>query len=589
MAEQTTDRELDLLYQADEKPPARLTLGLGLQYALLSIGAIVLIPTITFRAADASEPVVAWAVFASLFVAGIITALNASPVGRFGAGYILVVGPTSAVIAVSVDALSAGGASLLLSLIVASALFQLIFSYRISMFRRIITPTVSGIILMLIPVTAAPIIFGKITEVPAGHPQSEGLVCAFVTLAVVLFVSLKGRRQLRPWASLIGIVAGAVVAAAYGLYDMDGVAQAAWIGLPSTAWPAPEIDLGPSFWALLPAFLLVALSSSIRTMSASLAIQDVSWKTVRATNLRAVQGAVAADAMSNLLAGFGGTVPNATRSTTVSLTRITRVGARSLGIGTGLALVAFAFLPKIIALVLALPAAVFSAYITVMIAALFVTGMKLVVADGLDQRRVMITGLSFWIGAGCQYGFLLPDILPQFLGGFLTNGLSAGGLTAILMTIVLEMTEGRRQRLEIDLDISCLPQLREFVARFTSARGWSQGMADRLDQVAEETLLTLIQDQPDGDQHRRRLRVTAHRESGEAVLEFVARSGDSNIEDRITLLGDTADARPVERDISLRLLRHLASNVRHRQYHDADFITVHVEAPEGAERAKDGQ
>ena len=234
MTEGTTDRELDLLYQADEKPPARLTLGLGLQYALLSLGAIVLIPTITFRAADASEPVVAWAVFASLFVAGVITALNASPVGRFGAGYILVAGPTSAVIAISVDALGAGGVSLLLSLVVASALFQLVFWYRICMFRRVITPTVSGIILMLIPVTAAPIIFNKITEVPAGHSQSDGLVCAFVTLAVVLFVSLKGRRQLRPWASLIGIVLGAMVAAAYGLYDMGGVAQASWIGLPST-------------------------------------------------------------------------------------------------------------------------------------------------------------------------------------------------------------------------------------------------------------------------------------------------------------------------------------------------------------------
>ena len=588
MTEGTADPDLDLLYQADEKPPPRLALGLGLQYALLSLGGIVLIPMIAYRAAGSSEPVLAWAVFVSLLVSGVITALNAFPVGRFGAGYVLVAGPTSAALAVSVDALAAGGASLLLSLVVASALFQLIFSYRISMFRRIITPTVSGIILMLLPVTIAPIVFGKIAEVPAGRSQVDGLVCAFVTLAVIVFVSLKGRRRLRPWAPLIGIVAGAMVAVAYGLYDMGRVAQAAWIGLPSTAWRAPEIDFGPSFWGLLPAFLLVAISCSIRTMSASLAIQDVSWKTVRATNLRAVQGAVAADAMANLLSGLGGTMPNATRSTTVALTRITRVGARSLGIGVGLALVAIAFLPKVIALVLALPAAVLSAYITMMIAALFVTGMKMVVADGLDQRRVMITGLSFWIGAGCQYGLLLPDILPQFLGGLLNNGLSSGGLTAILMTLLLEMTEGKRQRLEIDLDVSCLPQLREFVARFTSAKGWSRGMGDRLDLVAEETLLTLIQNQPDSGQNRRRLRVTAHRESGEAVLEFVARSGDSNIEDRIALLGDTTDARPVERDISLRLLRHLASNVRHRQYHDADFITVRVEAPEGTERAKDG-
>ena len=33
----------------------------------------------------------------------------------------------------------------------------------------------------------------------------------------------------------------------------------------------------------------------------------------------------------------------------------------------------------------------------------------------------------------------------------------------------------------------------------------------------------------------------------------------------------------MERDVSLRLLRHLASEVRHRQYRDTDFITVRVE------------
>ena len=35
----------------------------------------------------------------------------------------------------------------------------------------------------------------------------------------------------------------------------------------------------------------------------------------------------------------------------------------------------------------------------------------------------------------------------------------------------------------------------------------------------------------------------------------------------------------MERDVSIRLLHHLASSVRHQQYHDADIVSVQVEAP----------
>ena len=33
----------------------------------------------------------------------------------------------------------------------------------------------------------------------------------------------------------------------------------------------------------------------------------------------------------------------------------------------------------------------------------------------------------------------------------------------------------------------------------------------------------------------------------------------------------------MEQEVSLRLLRHYASSVRHSQYHDTDVITVRVE------------
>jgi hypothetical protein len=62
-------------------------------------------------------------------------------------------------------------------------------------------------------------------------------------------------------------------------------------------------------------------------------------------------------------------------------------------------------------------------------------------------------------------------------------------------------------------------------------------------------------------------------------MEFVAAGGEGNIEDRLALIEDQHASDPVEHEISLRLLRHMASSVRHQQYHDVDILSVRVERP----------
>ena len=107
-------------------------------------------------------------------------------------------------------------------------------------------------------------------------------------------------------------------------------------------------------------------------------------------------------------------------------------------------------------------------------------------------------------------------------------------------------------------------------------------MQNRLDTVAEEPLLTLFQqDGVDDAPETRRLQLVAYRDEGGAVLELIASSGDEeNLQDRVALLGETTDATSAEREISLRLLRHVASSIRHQQYHDTDIVTGHVKAPD---------
>ena len=121
---QEDSRTADIRFQPDENPPPMLSVGLGLQLALLSIAGIVLTPAIVVRSAGAGEQFLQWAVFSAVIVSGTTTIVQAVRVWRVGAGYVLLMGSSGAFIAACIAALSSGGPPLLATLIVISALFQ---------------------------------------------------------------------------------------------------------------------------------------------------------------------------------------------------------------------------------------------------------------------------------------------------------------------------------------------------------------------------------------------------------------------------------------------------------------------------------
>ena len=59
------------------------------------------------------------------------------------------------------------------------------------------------------------------------------------------------------------------------------------------------------------------------------------------------------------------------------------------------------------------------------------------------------------------------------------------------------------------------------------------------------------------------------------------------MEDRIALLAEQNSGVAPEQEVSLRLLRALASSVRHQQYHDTDIVTVRVDAVQPAGQSAD--
>ena len=561
-------------YQPNERPPPALAFGLGAQQAALCLASIILTPVVVIRAADGDETYLSWAVFAALVISGLTTVLQAVRVGRIGAGYPLLMGTSGAFIAVCVVALADGGAALLATLVFVSALFQFLLAARLAWLRRIITPTVAGTVIMLIAVTVMPIVFDMLKETREGAAPLAAPLSTAATIAVIALLAMRASGWLRLWVPVAGLVVGCIVAGFFGLYDFERVAAAGWLGIPHGGWPGFDLSFDATFWALLPAFVFATLIGAVETIGDSSAVQSVSWRKPRATDFREVQGAVAADGVGNLLSGVAATVPNTTYSTSIAITELTGVAARSVGVWIGVVFVLAAFLPKVAALLLAVPGPVVAAYMTVLLAMLFVLGLKMVVQDGLDYRKGIIVGVSFWVGVGFQNQVVFAEHLSEWWATMLGNGMTSGGLTAILLTAVLQLTGSRRRRMEATLEADSLPAIDAFLSAFADRRGWNETATARLRSAGEEALLCLAKHRE--GEPKRRLLLAIHAEGRDAELEFLAAPGGENLEDLMVLLAEPA-ASEAEREVSLRLLRHYAASVRHQQYHDADFLTVLVE------------
>ena len=556
--------------------PFLASLGFGLQFSLIASATLLVTPVIVASESGRGESYVVWMVFASLVVVGLSTMLQVRRLGPAGAGAVLPMFTAAFAIPFCITAVVDGGPATLTTLVIVSAVIQVVISKWLFILRRIVTPTVGGTVMMILSITLASVVFGLLDRASEVEPVAAPLT-ALATLVIVSALTLRGSAVVRLWGPLIGIVGGCVVAAAFGIYDIDRVIQAPWVGLP-TEWPGLALDFGIPFWTLLPAFLFLGVIISIQVNGASIAMQRVSWREDRAVDFRQVQGALAGTGASNLMAGVTGTVPNVINPGMVSFTQITGVASRRVGYCIGLIFLVLAFLPKASGLLSTIPGPVMTGYLIMITGALFVDGARTLIQTEENRQKVVVAGVCFWIGASFQFGlFNLPDIGPVW-GALFKSAVTTGGLAAIVMILYLELTSPRRMRFQSKLHIDSLPELNEFIAKFAASRGWDTAMKDKLSAVAEETLLTLApldlelsldldaeDDEDDGE--TRQLVVVASSDEAVADLEFIGGGGDDeNIEDRVRQLQLHDEETPVEQELSLRLLRSYASSVRHQQF-----------------------
>ena len=566
----------NILYQPDERPSHPVSLVHGFQSVMTRMAAMAATTSIIAVAGGQPQGYLSWIFFSALVVCGIGGILQTFRFWRFGSGYSLSISSASAFIAICISALLAGGPALLSSLIVASSLIQFVFISRLSWLRRVISPLVAGTVLMLLASTIITVVLGRLSDLPEGAPPVAAPILAGTTLFILMLLRLFASPKWQQWAPVVAIVVGCVIAAPLGAYDWQHVMEASWIGFPSYTWPGFDLSFGAAFWGLLPGFVIVNMATTINSISDTVVIQQVAWRRPKATDFRVVQGAHNLLVLTNLLAAALGTLPNRIGASNSARVMLTGVAARRMGIYGGLILIAVAFSPKLIALVVATPPPVLVAYMIFMLSLLFVEGMRTVFRDGVDGRKAAVIGVSLWIGIGFQNQVILPDLLTGTVGTLLSNGMTTGSVCVILLTVLMEYTSRRRRRLNVAMSLSSLPRIDSFLQGFATSVGWNEVSINRLRSAGEETLSSLLSQYEESEEDaRKRLIIAARRADAAIEMEFVVTTEGGNLEDKMAYLNEQPEI-PDEREISFRLLRHYASSVQHHKYHDIDIITVQV-------------
>ena len=563
-------------YEPEEKCPPLLSLSSALQIFIPNTISLIILAALVVQASGESEAYMSWVTFMALVVTGASMIFQTLRLRYLGSGRLVVASFNIPFMAVSALALHVGGPDLLASLVVASTLIQSVLTFRLASLRRIFTQTVSGVVVMLVAVSAMPFVISRAVVPPPDESIALFLAPGIVALAVGVFISLQDAPVWRMWVLPATVAVGVIVAAPLGFYDFGLIVDAPWVSLPDFGWPG--LSFGADFWALLPVFVFVNLAAFMKVVGDLSVIYRASYRNQLAIDFRAVQGGLNVYGAGAFLSGLVGTLPVAAPwAATVVYVGFTGVAARSVGIWLGALTILVAPFYKLLAILLAIPSPVVSVVYVIIFGMLFVEGAKTVFTGHVDQKTATIAGVSTVLGLSAgSIGVFFEGVTVHFVG----NSIVVGGAAAIAMTLFTEISSLRARKLRTDMTRSALPEVDDFLSQFADRHSWAEEGKNRLRLVGEEVMLSLFDEEDDGaDESKRRLVATIRPDGASAELEIVVASDDAiqgNIENRMAYL-DQSQQLEDERQLSLRILRHYASSVHHRKYYGIDIINCRVD------------
>ncbi|GHF03228.1 permease [Aliiroseovarius zhejiangensis] len=452
---------------------------LGLQHVLVMYAGAIAVPLIVGRVLKLNPEQVAFLISADLFVCGVVTIIQSLGASKwFGIKMPVMMGVTFAsvgpMVSIAVANPGVDGARMIFGAIIGAGIIAMLIAPLVSRMLRFFPPVVTGTIILVIGVTlmrvginwifglpvgpTAPEIVdpahtawleevrgmlasGAIPAIPEGltvaptvdnprYATPQNMMISGVVLLTIIVVMKYAKGFLANISVLLGIIVGAVFAASIGMMHFDSVGHAGWFALITPfRFGLPIFDP-----IMILTMTLVMIVVMIESTGMFLALGEMCNKKIERPSLSA---GLRTDGLGTLIGGVFNTFPYTSFSQNVGLVGVTGIRSRYVCVAGGVIMIVLGLVPKMGALVEALPVAVLGGAGLVMFGMVAATGVRIL--GGVDFKHNRYNGLIVAISLGMG---MIPLIAPKFtmwLPHSIEPLIHSGILLAAIAAVVLNM------------------------------------------------------------------------------------------------------------------------------------------------------
>ncbi|GAA1625236.1 solute carrier family 23 protein [Leucobacter chromiireducens] len=417
----------------DEVLPPRSMVTLGLQHVLVVYAGIVAVPLVLGSALGLGQSEIVILINCNLIIGGLATLLQTLGLWRFGARLPLIQGASFIALAPMVQIGTEHGIATVFGSVIAAGALAIglapLFSRLLRFFPRVVIGcliTTVGISLMP---AAAGWLGGGFGSETFGQPQH--LLIGLLTVVVTVAVYASFRGLMGSLSVLIGMLVGTVAAFLAGMSDFAGVSEAAWVGIAAPlSFGPPQFDLVPILIMTLAMIVIMA-----ETTGNALAIGRMVGADITPRRLgNAFRGEGLATMLSGVFNGF----PLNAFSQNTGLIAMTRVRSRYVvAVGGGI-MILMGLIPKLGAIVAAIPPAVLGGGAIVMFGMTTAAGIQELAGVKYEgTHNALIVAVSLSVGV---LPMAMPTLLEHVEGPLalvLESGIFLCAIVAVLLNAVL--------------------------------------------------------------------------------------------------------------------------------------------------------
>ncbi len=451
-----------LIYGVDDKPPLTASLLLGLQHVFVMKSGWVMVVIIVTTIGGTQEEV-ANVLRMSMITSGIATILQSLPNSPFGSGYFCPISGGPAYISASILAGKVGGLRSVFAMTVISGLFEGLLARVLPRLRPLFPPEVTGLVVTMVGIEIVALGCPRFLGFQDGGagPQGTATAVAIVTLAAMIGPTVWGKGNLKLYPVLIGLVVGYLFAYFFGVFERERLQEmlaAPMISLPRKVHTGWSFDL-----ALLPAFLIASLASTLKSvgdLTLCQKINDADWKR---TDMQSVSGGIFAGAIGTGLSGLLGGIGQSTFSSNVGLSLATGATSRSIAIPCGILMILLAFLPKLAAFFAVMPDPVMGAIIIYAACYMILAGIQVITSRMLDARRIFVVGIALIFGLSVDMVPGLYSNVPELIQPLFSSSLAISTVLVVFLNLLFRIGVTKRQVLELTPGVDGSQKIFEFM------------------------------------------------------------------------------------------------------------------------------